>query len=432
MIPIGDKKLINSWAFYDWANSVYSLVISTAIFPIYFGGLTDGKIVSFLGIDWEHPESLYSYAMSFSFLIVAFMSPILSGIADYTGSKKKFLRFFCTFGSLAVMSLYFFKDCETTWIGIIASILASIGFWSSIVFYNAYLPEVALPEQQDRASAKGFIYGYIGSIILLLICLVLTMMPETFGIESAAKASRISFVLVGLWWVGFAQVTLRKLPKGTAQGKLEENYLWKGYEELKNVFKEIKQYPTLRGFLVAFFLCSIGVQTIIIMAAFFGSSELELESTDMIITILLIQVIAIFGASFFSRLSERKGNFYALKITIIVWMLVCFCAFLLDKNIENVSYYFYGLGGLLGLVLGAIQSLTRSTYSKLLPETEDHATYFSFYDVTEKIAIVTGTLVYGLLNAITNSMQWSVLSLAIFFLASLIVLGTLKKTKHVS
>ena len=270
MYKIGDKKLINSWAFYDWANSVYSLVISTAIFPIYYGEVTNDKIVRFLGVDWEHPESLYSYAMSFSFLIVAFMSPILSGIADYTGSKKKFLSFFCTFGSLSVMGLYFFDGCETTWIGIVASILASIGFWSSIVFYNAYLPEVALPEQQDSASAKGFIYGYIGSMILLIICLLLIMMPKTFGIESGGKASRIAFILVGIWWVGFAQFTLRKLPKRKFKNKLESNYLWKGFQELKNVYKEIKQYDTLKGFLVAFFLCSVGVQTIIIMAAFFG------------------------------------------------------------------------------------------------------------------------------------------------------------------
>lgn len=432
ILKIGDKKLINSWAFYDWANSVYSLVISTAIFPIYFSGVTGGKVVRFLGIDWEHPESLYSYAMSFSFLIVAFMSPILSGIADYTGSKKKFLSFFCTFGSLAVMSLYFFKDSDTTWIGIWASIFASIGFWSSIVFYNAYLPEVALPEQQDSASAKGFIYGYIGSVILLLISLVLIMKPTLFGLESTGYASRLSFVLVGLWWVGFAQFTLRKLPSNVSHAKPTENYFWKGYQELKNVFKEIKQYPTLKGFLVAFFLLSVGVQTIIIMAAFFGTTELELESTDMIVTILLIQIVAIVGAKFFSKLSEKHGNFKALKITILIWMLVCFGAFSLHKGIPNVGYYFYSLGGLLGFVLGAVQSLTRSTYSKLLPETEDHATYFSFYDVTEKIAIVMGTLVYGFLNAVTDSMQWSVLSLAIFFLASLLVLNTLKRTKYVS
>ncbi|TVZ55139.1 UMF1 family MFS transporter [Lutibacter sp. Hel_I_33_5] len=430
MLKIGDKKLINGWAFYDWANSVYSLVISTAIFPLYFSAITEGKTVSFLWMDWEHPDSLYSYALSFSFLVVALISPILSGIADYTGSKKKFMKFFCWLGGLSVMSLYFFDGIDTVWIGIVFTVLASIGFWASIVFYNAYLPEVAHPEQQDRASAKGFIYGYSGSVILLIINLIMIQMPDLFGITTG-MASRISFVLVGIWWIGFAQVTFKRLPNDIYNKQPDNDYIWKGYRELKIVAKEAMNYPTLKRFLIAFFLLSIGVQTIILMAAIFGSSELGLPAINMIITILLVQIVAILGALLFSRLSEKWGNIKALKVTLGIWTLVCFSAFMLDKSQENVALYFYGLGGMLGLVQGAIQSLTRSTYSKLLPETEDHATYFSFYDVTEKIAIVLGTLVYGALYALTDSMQWSVLALAIFFLASFIVLSTLKKTKYV-
>ncbi|WP_369048640.1 MFS transporter [Tenacibaculum sp. UWU-22] len=430
MYKIGDKKLINAWAFYDWANSVYSLVISTAIFPLYYSTLTQEKTVLFLGTEWKHPNSLYSYALSFSFLIVAFISPILSGVADYTGNKKKFMQFFCWLGGLSVMSLYFFKDVSTIWIGIVFTILASIGFWASLVFYNAYLPEVAFPEQQDRASAKGFIYGYVGSVLLLIMCLILILKPTTFGITTNL-ASRISFVMVGLWWIGFAQITFKRLPNNIYNKKPDNDYIWKGFKELKTVLKEMYNYPTLKRFLIAFFLLSIGVQTIILLATIFGSNELELASTDLIITVLLIQLVAIVGAYLFSRLSEKKGNIYALKVTIFIWMLICFCAFMLHKNIPNVAVYFYGLGAILGLVLGAIQSLTRSTYSKLLPKTEDHATYFSFYDVTEKIAIVLGTSIYGLLYAITDSMQWSVLSLAVFFLAAFIILNSLPKTKYV-
>lgn len=361
---------------------------------------------------------------------MAFISPILSGIADYTGSKKKFMKFFCWMGGLSVSGLYFFDGIDTVWIGILFTILASIGFWASLVFYNAYLPEVANPEQQDRASAKGFIYGYTGSVFLLIINLLMIQKPEWFGI-TASMASRISFVLVGLWWIGFAQITFRRLPDDIYNKKPKRDYIWKGFRELKVVAKEVMNYPTLKRFLISFFLLSIGVQTIILMAAIFGSSELGLPAMNLIITILLVQVVAIAGAFVFSRLSEKWGNIKALKVTICTWMLVCFTAFLLDENQENVEYYFYGLGVLLGFVQGAIQSLTRSTYSKLLPETEDHATYFSFYDVTEKVAIVLGTFVYGLLYAITDSMQWSVLCLAIFFLASFLVLNTLKKTKYV-
>ena len=430
MLKTGDKKLINAWAFYDWANSVYSLVISTAVFPLYYTAVTKGQTVSFLWMDWDHPDSLYSYALSFSFLIVAFLSPILSGIADYTGSKKKFMKFFCWLGGLSVMSLYFFEGVDTVWIGIVFTIFASIGFWASLVFYNAYLPEVAHPEQQDRASAKGFIYGYIGSVILLVINLAMIQMPDVFGI-TAGLASRISFVMVGVWWIGFAQLTFRRLPEDLYNKKPEADYIWKGFKELKLVAIQVMNYPTLKRFLISFFLLSVGVQTIILLATIFGSTELGLATIDLIVTVLLIQLVAIAGAYFFSRMSDKKGNIFTLKTTIVIWMVVCFCAFLLHKDLPNVAIYFYSLGAILGLVLGAIQSLTRSTYSKLLPDTEDHATFFSFYDVTEKIAIVLGTAVYGFLYAVTDSMQWSVLALALFFLASFIIISTLKKTKYV-
>jgi UMF1 family MFS transporter len=430
MLKIGDKKLINAWAFYDWANSVYSLVIGTAVFPLFYSGITKGKVISFLGMEWSHPDTLYSYTLSFSFLVVAIMSPILSAIADYTGNKKKFLKFFCTIGSVSVMSLYFFEGIDTVWIGIVFTFFASIGFWSSIVFYNSYLPEVAHPEDQDKVSAKGFIYGYIGSIILLVINLVMILFHEAFGITEAL-ASRISFVMVGLWWLGFAQITFQTLPDNLYDKKSEKDYIWKGFRELKIVWLELKQLPTLKGFLKAFFLLSIGVQTIILLAAIFGSTELGLGAINLIVTILLIQFVAIFGAFIFSKISKKYGNFKALKITITIWILVCFCAFLLHKDLPNVESYFYGLGVMLGLVLGAIQSLARSTYSKLLPKTQDNAIYFSFYDVTEKIAIVLGTFVYGSLYALTDSMQWSVLCLGLFFVASLIVLSRLKSTEHV-
>ena len=457
MLKIGDKKLIGAWAFYDWANSVYSLVISTAVFPLFYSAITEGKTVVFLGMKWDHADTLYSYALSFSFLVVAFMSPILSAIADYTGNKLKFMKFFCWLGALSVMFMYFFEGLNTAWIGIVCTILASIGFWSSIVFYNSYLPEVAHPEQQDAISAKGFIYGYIGSIILLIFCLAMILAPNTFGFDlsisdtilangseaeinnalenaknaASLKAMRISFVMVGLWWIGFAQITFKKLPNNSFNRKPEKDFIWKGFKELKKVWIELKEYPTLKNFLIAFFLLSVGVQTIILLATIFGSIELGLGTTNLIVTVLLIQFVAILGAYVFSKVSKKYGNFKAIKITLVIWILVCLAAFMLEKELPNVEYYFYALGGLLGLVLGAIQSLTRSTYSKLLPKTQENATYFSFYDVTEKIAIVLGTFVFGFLIYLTGSMQWSVLSLGLFFIASLVVLSSLKSTEHV-
>jgi len=428
----GSPKLINAWAFYDWANSVYSLVIATAVFPIYYESVTSGNNgkVNFLGTSFNN-TSLLSYSLSFSFLIVAILSPILSGIADYTGNKKRFMQFFCYLGSLSVMALYFFKDNDTLWIGILATILASIGFWASVVFYNSYLPEVAFPEQYDRVSAKGFMFGYFGSVLLLTFNLTMVMQPQLFGITDPTLPARISFLSVGIWWMGFAQVTFYYLPNNVFNKKPRKDYIFKGLRELKEVVISLKRLTALKQFLTAFFLYSTGVQTIILLAGIYGKKELGIGTSKLIITILLIQLVAIFGAYVFSRISERIGNIKTLKLTIAIWGLICFAAYLLDKDNKYIDLQFYTLGALIGMVLGAIQSLSRSTYSKLIPETEDHATYFSFYDVTEKIAIVLGTFIFGFVGSITNSMRNSIFILAIFFLLGYIVLSFMKKTELV-
>ena len=427
----GSPKLIKAWAFYDWANSVYPLVISTAIFPIYYSTMTSSFAnsegdISFLGILWN-PTTLYDYTLSLSFLIVAFCSPILSAIADYTGNKLKFLKAFCLLGSLSVMALFFFKGESTLWVALIFTVLASIGFWGSLVFYNAYLPEVAHPEQQDTVSAKGFIYGYAGSVILLILSLVLVQKPDWFGITDSTLAPRISFLLVGIWWLGFAQFTYKRLPNNIFNHKPEKDYIWKGFLELRSVLKSLKEYAQLKFFLISFFFMSVGVQTIILMAGIFGTKELGLPTLSLILTILIVQIVAIFGAYFFSRLSTKIGNIATLKITLGIWGIVCFIAFALDRNLPNVDNYFYAMGIVLGIVLGATQSLTRSTFSKLLPETHDHATYFSFYNVTEQIAVVLGMFIFGFLVALTGSMHYSVLALAVFFFVAFIILFSVKK-----
>jgi MFS transporter, UMF1 family len=426
----GSKKLTNAWAFYDWANSVYPLVISTAVFPIYYSSITSSFAnsngdISFLGVMWN-PTALYDYTLSLSFLIVAFCSPLLSAVADYTGNKLKFMKFFCLLGSVSVMCLFFFKGPETLWVALTFTILASIGFWGSIVFYNAYLPEIAYDNQQDEVSAKGFIYGYAGSVLLLIFSLVMVQKPDWFGISDPSLAPRITFLLVGVWWFGFAQITYRRLPNDIYNRKPEKDYIWKGLRELKLVLNELKNLPQLKYFLVSFFLFSVGVQTIVLMAGIFGSKELGLPTTNLILTIILVQIVAMIGAYLFSKLSKKVGNIKSLKLSLIIWGSVCFSCFSLDINQPNVDYYFYGLGVLLGFVLGATQTIGRSTYSKLLPETQDNATYFSFYDVTEKIAIVLGMFVFGLLISLTGSMQYSVLSLVVFFAFSFLVLSRVK------
>lgn len=438
MLKKGSKKLIGAWTFYDLANSAYPLVITTAVFPLYFGAVTGGTnaTVSIFGRDFINTE-LYTYILSASFLIVAIISPILSSIADYMGNKKRFMQFFLYLGSFSVMGLYFFDSVDRLWAGITFSILASVGFWGSIVFYNAYLPEVAYPKDHDRVSAKGFIKGYLGSVFLLLFILTMIMMPHWYGFAEEGEEApqivyRISFVIVGIWWLLFAQYTLYYLPNNPHKRKPKKDFIFKGYKELRQVLRELKDQYTLKVFLISFFLFSAGVQTIIVLAGKFGDEELGLPTTNLIITIILVQLVAVVGAALFSRVSDKLGNITTLKITLVIWILVTFAAYMLPGQSPNVDVYFYTLGGFLGLVLGATQTLARSTYSKLMPEdTIDTATYFSFFDVTEKIAIVMGTVTFGVLVGVTQSMRTSVLVLAIFFFAGFIALFFMKRTKYV-
>ncbi|MGH2649184.1 MAG: MFS transporter [Ginsengibacter sp.] len=423
------RKVINGWAMYDWANSVYSLVITSTIFPAYYESVTKNSLdneVLFLGRHFVN-SALYNYALGVAFLIVAIMSPILSSIADYKGNKKSFLRFFCFLGSASCSMLFFFKGSETLWIAILCSMVACIGFWSSVVFYNSYLPEIAAPEDRDRVSAKGFAMGYIGSVILQLMCFVFVFKPAWFGMQNdATMPARFSFLLVGIWWFGFAQLTLNVMPKGTpAASRPENNIFANGFIELKKVFKQLKTLLILKRFLLAFFFYNMGVQTIMLVAALFGSKQLKLPTEKLIITILIIQIVAIAGANLMARFSEKFGNFQTLLSVIVIWVLVCLGAYgiatISDRG-ENAEIYFYVLAAVVGLVMGGIQSLSRSTYSKLMPVTKDTTSFFSFYDVTEKIGIVIGMFSFGLIEELTGSMKNSVLVIMCFFIIGFIVL----------
>lgn len=428
------KKVINGWALYDWANSVYSLVITSTIFPAYYVAITSDNnettadTVSIFGRTFIN-TSLYNYALAIAFIIVAIMSPFLSSIADFKGNKKQFLFFFCTMGSLACSGLYFFDDSNLVY-GLTCVIIACVGFWGSLVFYNSYLPEIAAPEDQDRVSAKGFMMGYIGSIILQIICFILVLIPEKFGITTG-KASQISFLLVGIWWWGFAQMALIRLPKGIpSESKVKSNLILGGYQELNKVWQQIKKLPILKRYLLAFFFYNMGVQTVMLAATLYGKSELQIPTTNLIVSILLIQFIAIPGAYLISKLSDKVGNFKALLFCIVFWMLLCVGGFLLPVG---GTYQFYILALLVGFVMGGIQSLSRSTYSKILPQTKDTTSFFSFYDVTEKIAIVIGMFSYASINEITGSQRNSVLALILFFaigLAILILANQKNKLKH--
>jgi UMF1 family MFS transporter len=423
-----NKKVQRAWVMYDWANSVYSLVITSTIFPVYYNSVTkasDGSdTVSFFG--WEVINTvLYSYSISFSFLVIALLAPILSGIADASGNKLNFMKFFVYLGSLSCISLFFFTG-ENLEFGIICSVLASIGFSGSIVFYNSYLPEIAKEEEFDLLSAKGFALGYIGSVILLVFNLLTIQQPEWFGMSSGSFAPRFSFLVTGLWWVGFAQIPFRILPNNPYKKSISSDYLLKGYREVNKVFKELRKLPVANRFLASFFFYSMGVQTVMYLAASFGDKELGMPGDQLILTVLIIQLVAIGGSYFFAFVSRRFGNKTSMVVMILIWMGICIAAYFV-----NSVNQFYSLAFVVGLVMGGIQSLSRSTYAKLIPTTTtDHASFFSFFDLTEKVAVVLGTATYGAIEQMTGSMRNSALFLVIFFVIGLVFLSRVALPKR--
>lgn len=421
-MQLNDKRTINGWAFFDWANSAYYLVISTAIFPIYFSNVANERIPIFGGtID---NAALYSFSISAAYILIAMVSPLLSGIADYSGRRMYFLKTFTTAGAIGCIALFFFSSPETMWIGTTAFILGTIGAAGGLVFYDSYLPIIASEDQYDKVSAKGYAYGYLGSVILLIFCLLMIQKPEWFGIDDPTLPSRISFVLVGLWWFGFAQITFSRLPKDIPT-HTDNNLLKRGWHELVIVWQKIRHDKDTIRFLLAYFFYIAGVHTVIYLASLFAGQELGFQDTELIITILLLQIVAIPGALMFAALSKRKGNKFALLIQLVIWVIICAGAFATTEK-----WQFFVIAALVGIVLGGIQALSRSTYAKLLENrTEDLTSFFSFYDVLSKIAIVSGTFIFGLVNSITGSMRYSVLMLIVFFVLGFIILNTVDKNR---
>jgi UMF1 family MFS transporter len=418
MLLKNDKKTIRAWTFYDWANSVYPLVISSAIFPIFYEKVTKNDLnglIPFCGGSFIN-TAFYGYVVAVSYLIVAFSSPLLSGMADYSDGKKRFLKMFCYLGSLSCIALSFFST-EHIILSMLALMLASVGYWGSLVFYNAYLPEIADPDQHDKISARGFAMGYVGSSLLLIAILVLAVFTKTI------PKIQYTFALVGLWWIVFSQVTFRRLPASVKQDGQKKHLLSSGYKELKNVWIDLKQRLQLRRFLTSYFMYNMGVQTVMIMAVPFATKAINWKDENqqqqsLIISILIIQFLGVAGAFMMSKLSSIIGNIKTIGLNIVIWAAICVYTYLLvDSPME-----FYIVAACVGLVMGGIQALSRSTYSKMLPETKDHASYFSFYDVSEKIGLAIGTTTFGLIEDVTGGIRNSVLSLILIFIVGFVLL----------
>lgn len=422
------KRIIRGWVLYDWANSVYQLTIASAIFPVYYNQLTrsDGSdLVSFFGVT-ERNSVLYSWAIAAAYLLIAIFSPLLSSLADYTGRRKLFMGIFTWIGALSCEALFFFTSKDLAWLGLLAFALGTLGYGGSIVFYNSFLPVIAKPEDQDKISARGYAMGYLGGVVLLLFNLSMILKPEWFGLQNDSMPARISFLTVFVWWIGFAQITFRCLPKYTfGRTQKEGNIFWHGYLELQKVYLIVKQSRKLSFYLIGFFFMMMGLLTVMFMAAVYGEKELKLSAEFLIATILIIQLIGMAGSWLFAKLSGRIGNFRTLIIGIAGWIIVCVWAFYIKG-----SNGFMGAAVFIGLIMGGTQALARSTYSKMIPETTDHTTFFSFYDVMEKLATVAGTFSFGLIESITGSMRYSVLAISFFFVISLFFMLVAQRKSH--
>ncbi|MBT8393930.1 MAG: MFS transporter, partial [Bacteroidia bacterium] len=386
--------------------------------------ISEIKTVNAFGFDFKS-TALITFVTAFTFLVVSFTSPLLSGIADYVGNKKNFMKFFCYVGGAGCIGLYWFS-LDRIYLSLLFYFMGLIGYWGSLVFYNSYLPDIAYPEQQDRISAKGFSMGYIGSVILLIVNLAMVMSQDTG--EEKMQMMRYSFMTVGLWWIIFSQYSFYILPKGVSNGhKVTKDVVFNGFKELNLVWKQLKKDKRLKRYLRAFFVFSMAVQTIMLVAVYFGEEEIAWGSdsektTGLIVSILVIQLVAIIGAILTSRASEKFGNINTLIVVNFIWMSLCFYAYFMITPLQ-----FYMAAAFVGLVMGGIQSLARSTYSKFLPDTDDTTSFFSFFDVAEKIGIVFGMFMFAIIDQITGSMRNSIVFLVVFFLVGIILLFKVPK-----
>lgn len=419
------EQVKKAWTMYDWANSVYSLVITTAIFPIFFNALTSerneaGEIINDTVIFWGRElvnTQLYSYVLGASFFFVIIASPLLSGMADVTGRKLQMMKIFCYTGSLGCVSLYFFNPEHLEW-SMAALFFANIGFWGSLGFYNAFLPEIAPPEEHDRLSARGFAMGYVGSVLLLLLCLGLII-----GIGS--QFTPWAFVMVAIWWIAWSQPTFKTLPSNPFNKKITRDLFGRGFKELRQVARDMSGRKDLIRFLWAFFILSMALQTIMLMASSFGIKEVNLKDNELIVAIIAVQLLSIPGAFFVSWVSSKIGNIRTLMGCVVVWAGVCVYTYGLVNDVTG----FYVAAGIIGFMMGGTQSLNRSSYSKMIPETQDHASYFSFYEVLEKGGLIIGMFSWGYIEGFTGSMRSSVLALIGFFAVSLVFLQLIPKAK---
>jgi len=438
---INDKREIFGWAMYDWANSAFSTTVGTVFLAPYVASLARSAAeavgtdtVSFLGIPVA-PDSFLPYMISFSVGMQVLFLPILGAIADYSHRRKQMMRLFATIGAIATI-LMFFVTSSLWWLGGVLYVVANLTFGAAIVFYNAYLPDIATEDERDRVSSYGWAMGYLGGGILLALNLAFYLFSEDIGVPEVL-AVRINLASAGIWWMGFSFITWRRLRSRQASRALPEGetYIKIGFKQLGKTIKEIKNFPETLKFLLAYFLYNDGIQTVIAVSSTFAAAPiiqggLALETTTLTSVILMIQFMAFGGALLWGKLADWMGAKRSVILSLIIWSgVVIYVYFGLQG--ENVVTEFFILGAFIALVMGGSQAISRSIFAQMIPDGQE-AEYYSFYEISERGTSWIGPLVFGLANQLFGSLRPAILSLIFFFLMGLIILPFVKVDKAIA
>ena len=423
------KRDIFGWAMYDFANSAFATTILAVIFNQYFATVVAGgdKGVELFGFRL-HGASFFTFTVSVSMAISAVFSPFLGAVADASGSKKRFLMVFC-YGGVLFTSLLYFIHAGDYWMGAVIFIIANIGFAEGNVFYNAFLPEISSKQNIGRISGLGWALGYIGGGLLLAINLIMLKYPDWLGFPVGYFSVQDCFLSVALWWLIFSLPTFLFLKERVQESvpPLEKSYFKEGYRRLQHTFRRIKTFRELTKFLVAFLIYNDGIETVIVMASIFGADVLGMETGEIILFFLMIQGIAFFGSLIFGFLADAIGNKRTVMISLGIWSLVVIWAFRLGIVWDPKTEYWI-LGVLAALVMGGSQAASRSLQGIFTPDANS-AEFFAFFGVSGKFASVFGPLIYGILIAITGSVQSGILSVLLFFIAGMALLWTVNEKK---
>ncbi|HCR69876.1 MAG TPA: MFS transporter [Anaerolineae bacterium] len=440
-VLVNDKKEIFGWGMYDWANSAFSTTVGTVFLGPFVASLARNaaeaagtETVSFLGIPVA-PDSFLPYCISFSVLMQVLFLPILGAIADYSHLRKAMMRLFATIGAVATI-LMFFVTGNLWWLGGVLYIIANLAFGAAIVFYNAYLPDIASEDERDRVSSYGWAMGYLGGGILLALNLAFFIFSEDLGVPTDL-AVRINLASAGVWWLGFSFLTWSRLRSRHAARTLPagENYVGIRFKQLRKTIGEVKSFPETLKFLLAYFLYNDGIQTVIAVAATFAAAPiiqggLEIEQTTLTAVILMIQFMAFFGALFWGKLATWIGAKQAIMVSLVIWAGVVIYAYGGLQGESRVTEFFI-LGAFIAIVLGGSQAISRSLFAQMIPNGKE-AEFFSFYEISERGTSWIGPLIFGLANQMFGDLRIAILSLIFFFVMGLLLLPRVNVQKAIA